>query len=68
MNVGMLKKRLEGVEVDDKGGGCDNYTGCDYGCPALHTGDCDNVVEVLECCDVDAEEALEIFSHSATDQ
>jgi len=35
---------------------CHNYgimSGCDEGCPALLSGDCDNIKDAIECCDVD---------------
>lgn len=45
------------------GSDCHDYgsiSGCDEGCPALHAGDCPEVVLALEVCDMDPEEKREI--------
>ena len=43
---------------------CHNYgimNGCDERCPALLVGDCRNVYDAIECCDVSPEEKAEIL-------
>ena len=41
---------------------CHNYgimSGCDEGCPALLSGNCRNIHDAIECCDVTDEERQE---------
>jgi len=43
---------------------CHNYgimSGCDEGCPALLSGECENPIEALKNCDVTTEEEKEIM-------
>lgn len=43
---------------------CHNYgimSGCDEGCPALLSGDCEQPKEALEVCDVTEDERIEIL-------
>jgi len=43
---------------------CHNYgslSGCDEGCPALLDGECRNIADAIECCDVTDEERKEIL-------
>lgn len=49
---------------------CHNYgimSGCDEGCPALLDGDCKNIGDAIECCDVTDEERTEILKLYPTD-
>jgi len=55
--------------MTDKEGGfitssvCHNYgimSGCDEGCPALLSGDCENPKDAIECCDISDEEKEQI--------
>ena len=44
---------------------CHNYgivSGCDEGCPALLAGDCLNVEDAIECCDLTEDERVEILA------
>ena len=43
---------------------CHNYgimSGCDEGCPALLSGDCPNIKDAIECCDITSDERAEIL-------
>lgn len=43
---------------------CHNYGimgGCDEGCPALLSGDCEQPHDAIECCDVTDDERKEIL-------
>jgi len=43
---------------------CHNYgimSGCDEGCPALLSGDCQEIDAAIECCDITDEERAEIL-------
>ena len=50
---------------------CHNYgimSGCDEGCPALLSGDCEVPKDAIECCDVDDNERkqiLELYTQDA---
>lgn len=64
--------KLEGSRaLNDANGGfitssiCHNYGimgGCDEGCPALLSGDCEVPLDAIECCDVDEGGRKEILS------
>ena len=44
---------------------CHNYgimSGCDEGCPALLSGECRNIEDAIECCDVSPDERAEILN------
>jgi len=43
---------------------CHNYgimSGCDEGCPALLSGDCENHKDAIECCDLDSQEEIKLI-------
>jgi len=43
---------------------CHNYgimAGCDERCPALLKGECQNIIDAIECCDLRDEEREEIL-------
>lgn len=57
--------------ITDESGGfitsdvCHNYgimSGCDEECPALLDGECRNIGDAIECCDVSPEEKLKILA------
>ena len=70
MNPNYDKLNFSRTMTDQEGGFitsdvCHNYgimSGCDEGCPALLSGDCDNIKDAIKCCDVDEQERTEILA------